>query len=81
MRHASNEKRETTHDRTNGTNKSRKNKNAWIKGNVQILRHIGSRHHQRRGDKRKNLKSTSQEKEKATRIKLNRKNLKKGING
>ena len=37
MRHANNEKREATHDGRNGTSKSRKNKNARRKGNVQIL--------------------------------------------
>ena len=35
--HCSNEKRETTHERRNGTTKSRKNQNALRKGNLQIL--------------------------------------------
>ena len=42
MRHANNEKQETTHDGRNGTTKSRSNYNAWRKGNLQILGNIGS---------------------------------------
>ena len=34
MRHASKEKRETTHDRMNQTTKSRKNQNLQILGNI-----------------------------------------------
>ena len=56
MRLGNNEKRETTHDERNGTTKSRRNKNARKKGNLKILRNIGSRHHQTRGYERKKLK-------------------------
>ena len=37
MQQANNKKLERTHDRRNGTTKSRKNKNTKRKGNVQIL--------------------------------------------
>ncbi len=39
MRHATNEKRKTTHDGRDGTTKSRKNQR---KGNIPILGNIGS---------------------------------------
>ena len=51
MRHASNEKREMTHNGRNGTTKSRKNPNTRRKGN--LLGNIGSGHYQTIGDERK----------------------------
>ena len=54
MWYASNEKQQTTPDGPNGTTKSRKNQNTRRKGNLQILRDIGSWHHQTSGDERKN---------------------------
>ena len=48
-----------THDRRNRTTKSRKNQNAWGKGNLQVLGNIGSGHHRACGDKRKTLKRVS----------------------
>ena len=42
MRHANNEKQETTHDGRDGTTKPRKNQNARSKGNLQILGNIGN---------------------------------------
>ena len=59
MRHTRNEKRETTHDWSNWKTKSRKNKNAQGKENLQILGHIGNWHHQTSADERKNLKRVS----------------------
>ena len=56
MRHASNEKWGTTHDRKNRTTKSRKNQNARRKGNLQIFGNIESWHPQTNGDKETNLK-------------------------
>ena len=53
IRHAYNEKRETTHNGRNKTTKSGENQNARGKGNLQILGNIGSRHHQIGGDERK----------------------------
>ena len=65
MRHASIKKQETTLDRRNRTNKSRKNQNAKRRGNLQILLNIGSWHHQTSGDKKKtHKKRVSQEKQK-----------------
>ena len=49
MRHANNEKQETTHDGRNRTTEPRKNQNDRRKGNLQILGNIG--HHQTSGDK------------------------------
>ena len=54
MPHANNEKRKTTFDERNRTTKSRKNQNAWRKGNLQILGNTGSGHHQINGDEGKN---------------------------
>ena len=42
MCHANNEKRETTHDGRNRTTKPRKDQNARIKGNLQVLENIGN---------------------------------------
>ena len=42
MHHASHEKRQTTHDGRSRTTKSNNNQNARRKGNLQILRDIGS---------------------------------------
>ena len=42
MRHATNEKRQTTPYRRNETTKSRENENAWRKGKLQILGYLGS---------------------------------------
>ena len=54
MCHASNEKRETTHDGRKRTTESRKNQNTRRKGNLQINGNTGSRHHQTSEDERKN---------------------------
>ena len=43
----------TTNDGRNRTTKSRKNQNAWRKGNLQIRGNIGSGRHQTCGDERK----------------------------
>ena len=68
IRHANNKKRETTRDERNGTTKSRKNKKALRKENIQILGNIRSRRHQIRGDERKNKKkSISGERESYTK--------------
>ena len=53
MRHAYNEKRETTHNGINRTTKPRKNQIARRKGNLQILGNIRSGNHQINGDERK----------------------------
>ena len=53
MRHAKNEKQETTYDGWNGTNKSRKKSKLSEKGNPLILGNTRSRHHQTSGDERK----------------------------
>ena len=66
MSHANNEKRETTNDGSNETTKSRKDQNAQRKVNLQVLRNIGSGHHQTSGDERKKLKRISQKNEKTT---------------
>ena len=60
----------------NRNTKSRKNQNAWWKGNLQIPENPESWHHQTRGDKRKKIqKYTSGERE----TKLYNWNLLKGI--
>ena len=64
MYHSRNEKWQTTPDGGNGTTKLRTNKNAQRKGNMQILRNIGSWHQQTNRDERK---KKSLENEKATR--------------
>ena len=53
---AYNQKRERTDNGRNRTVKSRKNQNAWRKGNLRVLRNIESSHHQTSGDERKNKK-------------------------
>ena len=53
MRHTNKERRKMTHDRRNGTTKSRQNENAWRKGSIQILGYIGSWRHQTGRDGRK----------------------------
>ena len=50
---AKNESWETTYDRKNRTNKSRKNQEAWRKRNLQIHGTIESGHRQTSGDERK----------------------------
>ena len=62
IRHASNEKWQTTLD-GNWTNKSSDNQNAWRKENLQILGDTGSWHHQTRGNERKNFKKNISEPE------------------
>ena len=63
MCHTGNEKWQTTSDRWNGTTKSREDKNAPRKENIQILGHFEGWYHQTSGDERKKL---SQENQKAT---------------
>ncbi len=53
MHHATNEKKEKTHDGRNRTTKIRKIQNEQRKGNLRILRDIG--HHQISADERKNF--------------------------
>ena len=65
MRLANNEKRETTHERRNGTTKSRQYLKAQRKRNLQILWNFGSWQYQTSGDERKNLKWVSPENQKA----------------
>ena len=60
--------------------KSRKNKNAWRNGNLQILGNIGSRHHQTNRDERKNSKKYFRRTRKLLKTKLYSRNLIKGIN-
>ena len=57
-----------TTDGRNRTTKSRKNQNAWRKGNLLILKDIGSGHHQTNEDE-KEKKRISQKNEKTTRNK------------
>ena len=80
MCHVNNEKRETTRDRQNGTSKSRKNQNAWRKGNLQILENTGSEHHQTSRDDRKILKDYPRRTKKLLETKLYGRNLLKEIN-
>ena len=54
MRHANNEKQETTLDGRDGTTISRKKSERSEKRNLQVLVNIGNRHHQTSGDERKN---------------------------
>ena len=58
---ANNEKHEMTHDGRKRTAKPRKNQNTWSKGNLEILRSIGSGHHQTSGDMKKLQKNISGE--------------------
>ena len=62
MYHANNEKQKTILDGRNRTTNPRKDQNAQRKRNLQILRNVGSEHHQTSRDKRKkNLISISGE--------------------
>ena len=76
----SNEKWEMTHDRRNQTAKSRKNKYALRKGNLQILGNIGSWHHQTSGNERKIKKEYLRRIRKLLESKLYSRNLIKEIN-
>ena len=53
MCYTPNEKWKKTNNGRNRTRKSRKNKNAWRKGKLQVLGNIGSGHHQISGDESK----------------------------
>ena len=64
----------------NVSTESRRKKNAWRKGNLQILGNIGSRHHQKSGDDRKFLKKYFRRTRKLLETKLHSRNLIKGIN-
>ena len=62
-----NQKWKKTNNGSNRTNKSRKTRNAWRKGNLQVLWNIESGQHQTCEDERKNKKSVSQMNEKTSR--------------
>ena len=80
MRHASNEKQETTHDRGNRAIKSRKIRTLGKKGNLQILGNTGSWYHQTSGDERKNKEECLGRTKKLLETRLYSRNLIKEIN-
>ena len=59
MYQADNEKWKKTNNRRNKTTKSRKNQDTWKKWKLQVCGNIGSKHHQKSGDERKNNKRLS----------------------
>ena len=81
LRHACNKKWQTIHYRRGRTTKSSSHQNTRRKGNLQILGHIGSWHHQTTENERKKIKKRlSQKSQKLLETKLFCRNLVKGIN-
>ena len=80
MCHAYNKKCKKSDNGRNRTSNSRKNQNAHKKGNLQVLRNIGGRHHQISGDKiKKWKKGYLRLTRKLLETKLCSRNLRKGI--
>ena len=69
MRHAYNERRKITINAMNKTTKSRKNQNAWRKGNLQLVGKVGTGHHQTSEDERNSFKNILDERENYSKVK------------
>ena len=79
MCHANYEKWEKTNNSRNRTARSIKNQNTGRKGNLQLLRNIGSEHHQISRDERKIQQESLKRTRKLFKTKFCSRNLIKGI--
>ena len=77
MYHAHNEKWKKTNNGRNKTAKSKKNQNAWRKGNLQVIGNIGSEQAEMKEKKKKECLRRTR---KLLETKLASRNLIKGIN-